>query len=84
MLGIQFGKKDVTDTLNVRSHTARREAKVSSESRAGSQRQASMEDRAGQVTVRTARNGSQASKTLTAAANAIYIEKNMLDLKEVT
>ena len=25
MLGIQFEKKDVTDTLNVRSHTAPRE-----------------------------------------------------------
>ena len=43
-----------------------------------------MEDRAGQVTVRPVRNGSQASKTLTAAANAIHRERNMLDLKEVT
>lgn len=76
MLGIQFGKKDVTVTLNVRSHTAPRQAKANSESRAGSQRHANMEDRAGQVTVRPARNSSQASKTLAAAANVIQREEH--------
>lgn len=33
MLGIQFRKKDVTDTLDVRLHTALRQAKAGSESK---------------------------------------------------
>lgn len=83
MLGIQFRKKDVTETLNVRPCTALRLAKASSESKVENWAW-SWQPESGEygrqscwsVPVKPARNVSQASKTLTAAASAMQREEH--------